>query len=442
MNFTLTRPNLIKLLVPLFAFAATFLAVKLIDSPSGSSPAGAGAGAPGGFADARTTDARIRSLQAAVKKDTSRAAPYAALGDAYLQKARETGDAALYARAESALRSALERDPRDAGALTAMGSLANSRHDFSAALRYGERARAQAPGVVKPYGVIVDAQVELGRYEAAERTLQRMVDLKPNLASYARVSYFRELHGDLPGAVEAMRLAASAGGATAENVAYVQTLLGNLELARGRVPAAERAYRLALSRYPGYVPARAGLANVVADRGDLVEAARRYRALVAGGAGADHVLALAEVELVLGRRAAARRHIALVDSAHRGELRAGGEVDAGMVVIEADHLDRRRAVALGRRAWAVAPSVSSADALGWALTRAGRPAAGLRHARHALRLGSRNASFLYHAGIAARGAGEPAAARRYLRAALEARTLSPLHERRAQAALASLRAEM
>ena len=102
---------------------------------------------------------------------------------------------------------------------------------------------------MKPYGVIVDAQVELGRYDAAERTLQRMVDLKPNLDSYARVSYFRELHGDLPGAIEAMRLAASAGGDARENLAYVQTLLGNLELARGHTADAERAYRLALSRY-------------------------------------------------------------------------------------------------------------------------------------------------------------------------------------------------
>jgi tetratricopeptide (TPR) repeat protein len=254
---TLTRPNLIKLLmVPLLVFFATLAAVKLIDSSSGGGAAGAGAGASaGGFADARTTDRRIRSLQAAVKADTSRAAPYAALGDAYLQKARETADPAFYSRADLALRTALQRDPRDAGALTAMGSLANARHDFRAGLRYGIRAEAAAPGVVKPLGVIVDAQVELGRYDAAERTLQRMVDLKPNLSSYARVSYFRELHGDLPGAIAAMRLAASAGGDAGENVAYVQTLLGNLELARGNAAGAERAYRLALSRYSGYVPA-------------------------------------------------------------------------------------------------------------------------------------------------------------------------------------------
>ena len=160
-----------------------------------------------------------------------------------------------------------------------MGALANARHDFAAgaALRRA-RARRGARRRRSRYGVIVDALVELGRYDAAERTLQRMVDLKPNLDSYARVSYFRELHGDLAGAVEAMRLAASAGGDARENLAYVQTLLGNLELARGRVGAARGAYRLALSRYPDYAPAQAGLARADAARGDLAAAIRRYRA--------------------------------------------------------------------------------------------------------------------------------------------------------------------
>jgi tetratricopeptide (TPR) repeat protein len=286
--------------------------------------------------------------------------------------------------------------------------------------------------------VIVDAQVELGRYAAAERTLQRMVDLKPNLASYSRVSYFRELHGDLAGAVAAMRLAASAGGATPENLAYVETLLGNLELEGGRIIDAEHTFSRVLSRDPSYGPARAGLARTEASRGELASATRRYRAIVADGGGLDDLVALAELELVAGRRAEARKRLALVDEGHRAELRAGGKVDAGMVVIEADHLDRNRAVSLGRRGWSAAPSVSSADALGWALTRAGRPTAGLRYAQLALRLGSRNASFLYHAGVAARGAGQPSAARRYLRDALAARTLSPLHERRARVVLASV----
>ena len=49
-------------------------------------------------------------------------------------------------------------------------------------------------------GIMGDAQTELGRYDQALATVQRMVDLRPDLASYSRVSYQRELHGDLPGA--------------------------------------------------------------------------------------------------------------------------------------------------------------------------------------------------------------------------------------------------
>src|SRR5436189_3630243 len=89
----------------------------------------------------------------------------------------------------------------------------------------------------------------------------------PTLAAYARVSYFRELHGDLDGALAAMRLAVSAGGEAPENVAYVQTLLGNLLLARGSLGDARLAYLEALDRVPAYPPASAVLARVDPARG-------------------------------------------------------------------------------------------------------------------------------------------------------------------------------
>jgi hypothetical protein len=111
-----------------------------------------------------------------------------------------------------------------------------------------------------------------------------------------------------------------------------------------------------------------------------------------------------------------------------------------MAIVEADHGDPARAVVLARRAWTEAPSVRSADALGWALTRAKQPQAGLEYARRALRLGSRDALFLYHAGIAARDAGDSGAARRYLTGSLAGNErFSALHARRARAALAGLR---
>jgi tetratricopeptide (TPR) repeat protein len=254
---------------------------------------------------------------------------------------------------------------------------------------------------VRFYGIEVDALVELGRYEEAERALQRMVDLKPNLASYARVSYMRELHGDLDGAVDAMRLAVSAGGATAENAAYVQTLLGNLELLRGRSAAAESSYRLALTRFPRYAPARAGLARVAVSEGELATAIRRYRALVAMLPLPEYVIALGEAELAAGREAAARRDFALVRIERRLYERSGVNLDLELALFEADHGSPRRALELARRAWEAAPSVRSADALGWALTRSGRPRAGLEFARKALRLGSRDPLFLKHKRLSA-----------------------------------------
>jgi tetratricopeptide (TPR) repeat protein len=266
-----------------------------------------------------------------------------------------------------------------------------------------------------------------------------MVDLKPNLDSYARVSYFRELHGDLPGALAAMRLAASAGGDARENFAYVQTLIGNLELARGNTAAAERAYRSAVARFDGYVPAQAGLARASIARGDLAAGIRRYRRVVVRLPMPEYVVGLAEAELAAGRRAAAREDLALVQVQQRLLRRGGVNVDAEMALVEADHGDPARAVVLARRGYAAAPSVRSADALGWALTRANQPRAGLELARRALRLGSRDALFLYHAGIAARDAGETGAARRYLRGALRGDALPVLHARDARAALERLR---
>ena len=168
-------------------------------------------------------------------------------------------------------------------------------------------------------------------------------------------------------------------------------------------------------------------------------AIRRYRRVVVRLPMPEYVVGLAEAELAAGRRAAAREDLALVQVQQRLLRRGGVNVDAEMALVEADHGDPRRAVGLARRAWAAAPSVRSADALGWALTRAKQPQEGLEFARRALRLGSRDAMFLYHAGIAARDAGEPGMARRYLRGSLRGDALPLFHARDARAALERLR---
>ena len=341
----------------------------------------------------------IPALQSAVQRSPRREDLRAALAAAYLQRVRDTGDPSFYAKADGVL-----RYPRTPEGRATAGELALARHDFRGALELGRAAGVfGAP-------IRVDALVELGRYSEAERELQQMVDRKPNLAAYARISYLRELNGDLAGAAQAMRLAVAAGGPAAENIAYVNALLGELERRRGRDASARRAFERALALVPDFAAAQAGLARL--DGG-----VARLRRVVERLPLPEYVIALGEAELAAGDEAAGRQTLALVAVEEKLQREAGVDVDTELAVFEADHGDPRRAVMLARRAWANAPSVRSADALGWALTRSGDPRAGLRWARRALRLGSVDPLWRAHAGLSALAAGERDEGRRQLRIA-------------------------
>ena len=249
-----------------------------------------------------------------------------------------------------------------------------------------------------------------------------MVDLKPNLAAYARVSYFRELHGDLAGRGRARcARAVAAGGRRERTSPYVQTLLGDLELARGRPAAAPARLRAALAACPDYAPA-AGRARARSTPPAATCAARsrRWRRVVDAPAAA-RVRDRARRGRARGRpprRGAARPRARRAPSSGCSP-RAGVNTDVELALFEADHGDPRRGRgARARAAWAAAPSVRSADALGWALTRAGRPADGPARGR-AARCGSARATPLValprrHRPRAAAGAAS--AARRWLRA--------------------------
>src|SRR5207244_817655 len=105
-----------------------------------------------------------------------------------------------------------------------------------------QHAADLSPEDPAPYGILADANLETGQYEAAIAALETMVHLKPNLASYSRISYVRELHGDIDGAIEAMEMAIRAGGPKSENTAWCVVHLGNLYLNSSRLALAEESY--------------------------------------------------------------------------------------------------------------------------------------------------------------------------------------------------------
>ena len=430
-----------KILAPLAAFAITLVVLTALNRNDPTSQASADRPVPASL-DVRpgaSTEEAIATMRRAVRAKPRDAALRVSLGDLLYQRGRETSDSAYNERAFAAYRAALRLDARSAGATAGLATLALAKHDFAAARRLGRRALSFEPSSVQPYGAIVDAEIELGRYADAGRSLQRMIELKPNLASYSRVSYWRELHGDLDGSLEALELAISAGGGTPENVAYVETLLGNLQFQRGDVDAAHAAYRAADDRVPGFLGAQVGLATVAAARGDLDGAIDGYRRAIAASPVHEYNVLLLEAQLAAGRTGAARRTAAEIRKYQAIERRNGVDTDAELAIFEAEQGSPARAVELGRSAVAAAPSVASADAYSWALTSAGRGDAALTWARRALRLGSQDPLLLYHAGMAAKTAGEPALARHWLTRALARNPrFSPLHARKARSALRSI----
>lgn len=438
------RPvQLLRWIAPLLVFAALLLVFSLINGSNDAEGTGSTAeigGASSAAASSASTAERVELLQAAVAADPADAGSAAALGNALYQRARETGDAAYYSSAEDAFAKALVNDPAQIDALSGQATLALARHDFTEALALAQRARSIEPGLLAPYPALIDAQLELGRYEAAARSLDELIGLKPTLAAYARVSYFRELNGDLPGALEAMRLAVSAGSGSGENAAYVQTIAGKLQSDLGDYAAAETSFRTALATDPSYLPALAGLAGVEAGRGDYSSAIGRLERVVEALPVPQYAIALGETQEAAGKDAAARDSYSLVATEFELLEANGDNTDVDLALFEADHGSPAKAVELAQEAWRTAPSVRSADALSWALSTADDDDAATRWSAEAMKLGSRDPSFLFHAGMIASADGRSADAQLLLgRLVAQSPRYNPLFGLRAERKLEALR---
>lgn len=377
---------------------------------------------------------RVRLLQARLRQAPDDWQAWSSLAVAYLERGRVTADPSWYPRAEGSIQRSLAIRPDANLDATVAGSyLAAARHDFGAALEWAERAQAIGPESAEVQGVLGDALVELGRYDEGFAAFQRMVDRKPNFSSYARISYARELQGDVEGAVAAMDAARKAASSAAD-AAFAEFQLGELYWSQGRAEEAEVRFRRASVLDEEFLPPQAALARARAAAGDVDEAAVSYERIIGKVPAPQYVAELADLAAARGDTALRKSQIELI-GAQFELLRANGvSADLELALFSADHgTELDKGLAAAEAGWARRKSVHAADALAWQLYAHGRPEEALPLADQALRLGTRSALFHYHRGKIRLALGQAEAGQADLREAVEINPkFSLLHEAEAR----------
>lgn len=338
---------------------------------------------------------RVSAMEAELKKtpDDFRAAML--LADALLRQSRVTGSAASVARAQEALRIALREDPGNYEALRMQASLFLTQHRFRDALAAAEKCRAARPDDPVVLGILGDAHLELGDYEQAFDAFDRMMQLRPGPASYARVAYARELQGDLKGALDAMSLAAEAsGGGDVEALAWYRAQVGELYLRLQKPHDAMLEFAAASRAFPGHPFAVAGYAKALQASGRDGEARALLEDLVGTSPTPDAHARLGDLLAAAGKRDAAERHYALAEASWRSDMPEPKNL-ARFLADSGQKLDE--AVAIAEAALAERHDIFTQDAAAWAYFKAGRMDEARALIRLARRTGTRDADILRHA---------------------------------------------
>ncbi|MFD3376275.1 MULTISPECIES: tetratricopeptide repeat protein [unclassified Streptomyces] len=406
-----------------------------------------GAGVPASLPD---LVALIGDREAHLRAHPGDVRSWAVLGAAYAERGERTGEARFYPKAEKALRTSLRAKPRkNVEALDGLAALANARHDFRAARKWGEASVAASPKRWTAYPALIDAYRGLGEFKAADKALARLVRLPKGAAPRARVLTRAALvhrdQGQREDAAAALSDAVALASAPAEQA---NCLVGAGELAweRGEPAESLRAFEAAVRAYPdghdGHA-ALAGQGRALAALGRTPEAVRAYRAASEKRALPQYAWELGELYESLGLGDEARAQYDVVRERVREGAAGGVNTDLVAGLFEADHGDPEAAVRLLREEWERHPSAAVADALGWALHRAGQHEDALVFATKATdkqHVGAvRSAPYAYHRGMIERKLKREGPARRHLEEALRISPyFSPLGVPAAKEALGAL----
>lgn len=226
----------------------------------------------------KATRQKADDLVAKIKTEPDNIKPKLELASLFIQEGRITGDHMYYDAAAMKLANAvLKTDSTNFEANVFKGTIYLSQHHFADGLNVAEKIRKLNPNNAFVYGMLVDANVELGKYDEAVANSDKMISIRPDIRSYSRVSYLREIFGDYPGAIEAMKLAVSAGLQGDEGTEWARVHLGQLYENTGDLQTAEMQYTIASQERPHYAYALAGLGRIARETGYYDEAIKYYQ---------------------------------------------------------------------------------------------------------------------------------------------------------------------
>jgi tetratricopeptide (TPR) repeat protein len=357
---------------------------------------------------ASDSDRAIAQSRHKVRRSPNNPYVYYQLGDAYIQKARESGDPTYFDLAEKALRKSLSLNPAQSGARRHLAHLMALRHDFAAAAVEAEMAIAVDPNDADAHGVLGDAHLETGKFEHAEKAYMKMIALNENLASYSRLSGVKSLRGDHAGAVLDLKKAIELGreqNQPRENVAWAQWQLATDYFSQGDLASAEGYFQKALQTYPNYYRALAGIAQVRAAKGRYDDAIDLYHKAIAILPLPDFVAALGDIYAKAGEREKARQQYDLVEYIGKLSNVAEGRdrpllYNRELAYFYADHdIKLTEALELARRELDYRKDIYAYDLLAWSLYKNGKTDDARDAIEEALKLGTKDAKLFYHAGM-------------------------------------------
>ena len=344
------------------------------------------------------TDDRIAMYSLMAKTRPDDAHYQVLLAGAYVQKTRETTDYSYLDRAAAILNAVLSDDRTNYEAQRLQVETQLERHQFEQAAESSHRLIRIAPNDPWNWGTLGDALTEIGDYNGAADAYQKMVSLRPDLASYNRAAHFHFLYNDVPGAVEIMRKAIEAGSTSPENVAWCLVDLGNIYFKTGQAAQAEDAFRRALRTFAAYHPAYAGLARVLAARGDTSGAIENYKHAQSITPLPDYAAALWDLYRQTGQADLAKQQMALLDAIDKVSRATGETANRNLVFAFADRdIKLDRALELARGELQYRRDIYSFDALAWALYKNHRYTDAQQYMQKAMALQTPEPMFRQHA---------------------------------------------